>query len=77
MIASEDNRSCDFALSDGLIEGEGYLCTSFAVGIKDTCLRAYHEVVPSGLSTFAANASDFARSSGFSDIHTHLNGPNP
>ena len=49
VITSQNNRSCDLAAADGLVECEGDLRAAFAVSIEDAGLRADNQIVASCL----------------------------
>ena len=48
VVAAEYYRGGDFAAAYGVVEGEGYFCAPFGVGVENTCLRTYHKVVAAG-----------------------------
>ena len=45
VVAAEDDGSRDIAISDSLIEGKGNLGAALAIGIEDSGLRTYYEVI--------------------------------
>ena len=49
VVASEHDRSGNFAVSHSLVEGQCNLRPAFTVRIENSCLGTYHEMVLAGL----------------------------
>ena len=49
VVASEHDRSGNFAVFHSLVEGQCNLSPAFTVRIENSCLGTYHEVVLAGL----------------------------
>ena len=77
VVAAEDDGTAQAAVSDGLVELGSDLRAAFAVGVEDTGLRTYHEVVllcaTDPLDVVAHLLLDFRRS-GAGNVFKHFAG---
>ena len=74
VVTTQYDRCGNFAACDSVVERERDLGAALAVGIQDTCLRTYDQLV---LASLLDPVDIVVELSGLPEVQTQRNGPKP